>query len=192
MRVVLAVLAASRGVAALNFASNFQKLLTKRDPAFIFQEFPSFMPGAMRQAEESAIAACAEGSRAKILEAVDQLEIQSPVDDLLDGAGAAALDGRWKLLATVAGRTPGDDLSEGGVTNAVGARVCVPRRGRGAAAYPPRRRGRGAAAYLSPSAPPHVCLCGRSRRRRGAAARAGHGLNGRAVPPRRRRGSRGQ
>jgi len=66
--------------------------------------------------EDRAVEACATGDRLEILAAVDALEAAKLTpEDLLD-ASLAGLDGRWSLLATVAGRSEGDaELNSTGV-----------------------------------------------------------------------------
>ena len=114
---LLVVLAAP---AALNMLDGVKKLLLKRDSAFLYQEKALFMPGANARTEAAAKTACASGGRAAILRAVDDLEAVCVADDFLDNE-AERLDGRWRLLATVAGRKPGDDLENMGRANVVNA-----------------------------------------------------------------------
>ena len=111
---LLLVLAPMRG---LNF---LQKLLVKQDSAFLMQHPALMMPGASAKTEATATTACASGDRGAILQAVDDLEAVCVADDFLD-KDADALDGRWRLLATVAGREPGDDLENMGRANVVNA-----------------------------------------------------------------------
>jgi len=72
--------------------------------------------------EDRAVEACATGDRLAILAAVDALEAAGlTAEDLLD-TSLAGLDGRWSLLATVAGRSEGDaELNRTGVSNSVNA-----------------------------------------------------------------------
>ena len=115
---LLVVLAAPAG--GLNMLDGVRKLLLKRDSAFLYQEKALFMPGANAKTEATAKTACASGDRGAILKAVDDLEAVCVADDFLDNE-AERLDGRWRLLATVAGRKPGDDLENMGRANAVNA-----------------------------------------------------------------------
>ena len=96
---LVALVAAPAG--GLNMLDGVKKLLLKRDSAFLYQEKALFMPGANAKTEATAKTACASGDRAAILRAVDDLEAVCVADDFLD-TDAARLDGRWRLLATVA------------------------------------------------------------------------------------------
>jgi len=75
--------------------------------------------------EAAALEACASEDRAAILDAVDRLERSAPTPSSLldDGSTAARLDGRWSLVATVAGRSDDEAgaLAATGVVNAVNA-----------------------------------------------------------------------
>ena len=99
--IALLVLFAAPAV-GLNMLDGVKKLLLKRDSAFLYQEKALFMPGANARTEATAKTACASGDRAAILRAVDDLEAVCVADDFLDNE-AERLDGRWTLLATVAG-----------------------------------------------------------------------------------------
>ena len=103
---LLVVLCAAPAV-GLNMLDGVKKLLLKRDSAFLYQEKALFMPGANARTEAAAKTACTSGDRAAILRAVDDLEAVCVADDFLDNE-AKRLDGRWRLLATVAGRKPGE------------------------------------------------------------------------------------
>ena len=84
---------------------------------------PKRKSGKLADEEAAARAACATGERAAILPAVERLETLRPApDDLLDG-DLAQLEGRWSLVATVAGRAAGEDerLAETGIAGAVNA-----------------------------------------------------------------------
>ena len=116
----LSVLLVAAPAGGLNMLDGVRKLLLKRDSAFLYQEKALFMPGANARTEAAAKTACASGDRAAILRAVDDLEAVCVADDFLDNE-AERLDGRWRLLATVAGRKPGDDLENMGRANAVNA-----------------------------------------------------------------------
>ena len=116
----LLVLLVAAPAVGLNMLDGVKKLLLKRDSAFLYQEKALFMPGANARTEAAAKTACTSGDRAAILRAVDDLEAVCVADDFLDNE-AERLDGRWKLLATVAGRKPGDDLENMGRANAVNA-----------------------------------------------------------------------
>ena len=84
---------------------------------------PKRKSGKLADEEAAARAACATGERSAILPAVERLETLRPApDDLLDG-DLAQLEGRWSLVATVAGRAAGEDerLAETGIAGAVNA-----------------------------------------------------------------------
>ena len=102
----LLVLLVAAPAGGLNMLDGVKKLLLKRDSAFLYQEKALFMPGANARTEAAAKTACASGDRAAILRAVDDLEAVCVADDFLDNE-AERLDGRWRLLATVAGRQAG-------------------------------------------------------------------------------------
>ena len=96
---------------------------------FILRRGPARRPrraggGEARAFEAAALAACETGDRSRILEAVERLERDAPAaPTLLDGGDAAGLQGRWSLVATVAGRADGEDgdLEATGVANVVNA-----------------------------------------------------------------------
>ena len=83
---------------------------------------PSFRLGQQpQQLEQALLAQAATDDARATLRAFEELERAAPAGaDLLDNAAAAAvLDGRWALIATIAGTVGEDDLATSGVSGVV-------------------------------------------------------------------------
>ena len=90
--------------------------------ALRLQSLPSFGLGQQPQRlEQALLAQAATDNAAATLRAFEELERAAPAPaDLLDNAAAAAvLDGRWALIATIAGTVGEDDLAMSGVNGMV-------------------------------------------------------------------------
>lgn len=84
---------------------------------------PSFSGQQSQQLEQALLAQAATDDARATLQAFEELERAAPARaDLLDNAAdAAVLDGRWALVATIAGTVGEDDLATSGVSGVVNA-----------------------------------------------------------------------
>ena len=82
---------------------------------------PSFSGQQSQQLEQALLAQAATDDARATLQAFEELERAAPArEDLLDNAAdAAVLDGRWALVATIAGTVGEDDLATSGVSGVV-------------------------------------------------------------------------
>jgi len=93
-------------------------------PLTLALRLPTNFPGSqVTQLEQALLTQAASDDARGTLRAFEALEQAAPApDDLLnDAEAAAALDGRWALIATIAGQVGEEDLATSGVSGVVNA-----------------------------------------------------------------------